>query len=490
MNMAFADLPDDKEEFEKSILKTPPFFNSLVGRSILSLSFLLLILFSIDAWVRFGHMRSDMIEQFIAGAKQTADITAESLVHPVWDLNQEQLKKQIGALRQSEQYCGAEIADTEGSLIFKDAVIEDEPEDIILNRDLIFTKGNAKPEKIGTLSLCFRMGNLKKHIAHEIKHIVVYQLAATFFILAMVSMVIIAVTREPLKKLRFALNNIATNLQPIDDPMLMQNNEIGRITKILNYQIKQINRSQKLLQEAKDIADAASAAKSEFIANMSHELRTPLNAIIGFSEIMSMGKGCQLSDKQKEYLSGIHSSGTHLLDIINRILEFSQIGYGRILISSEEINITNLAKKCTNAMKQQAKDMGINFHVTIADEDVIIRSDEQKIRRILLNVLSNAIKFTAHGGDVWFSMRQADSENRIIFEIKDNGIGISPKDMEKLFKPFSQVDGKLARKYEGTGLGLFVAKRFVECLGGELRLESTVNSGTTVLVILPTCVSG
>jgi signal transduction histidine kinase/HAMP domain-containing protein len=255
----------------------------------------------------------------------------------------------------------------------------------------------------------------------------------------------------------------------------------GRIIFFSDFtQIKEREESYKL---AKHEAEAASAAKSSFLANMSHELRTPLNAIIGFSEIMSAQTfGALGSPRYVEYTSDILNSGRHLLDVINSVLDLSKSQAGKLAIDATDVDLNDVLGDCLKMIAGQCAQGGLKLDVRNSTGPLPVRGDEAKLRQIFLNLLSNAIKFTGKGGRISLSVAQADSD--IDVSISDTGIGMSSQDIQVALTPFGQVDNRLERKYDGTGLGLPITKSFVELHGGTLRIESAVGRGTTVTVRL------
>jgi signal transduction histidine kinase len=230
---------------------------------------------------------------------------------------------------------------------------------------------------------------------------------------------------------------------------------------------------------------AVNRAKTDFLANVSHELRTPLNAIIGFSEMMQQEAFGPLGDgKYREYVADIHDSGTHLLRLINDILDLSKIESGKADLADEVIDVARTMRACLRIVAERAGDAGIALDSAIAPELKAIRGDERKVKQILINLLSNAIKFTGAGGRV--TARAAIRvDGEIEFAVTDTGIGIAPEDIPRVTLPFVQVDSGLDRRYEGTGLGLTLTKALTEQHGGRLEIESEVGAGTTVRVILP-----
>jgi signal transduction histidine kinase len=235
-------------------------------------------------------------------------------------------------------------------------------------------------------------------------------------------------------------------------------------------------------EKSKEI-EAANRHKSEFLANMSHELRTPLNAIIGFSEVLGERMFGDLNEKQAEYTEDILSSGRHLLSLINEILDLSKVEAGRMELELATFDLPLAIDNARTFVRERATKHGINLDVTVDERLGDFVGDERKIKQILLNLLSNAVKFTPEGGRIGINARQADGSVEI--SVSDTGIGISPEDQTKIFEEFRQVGGDYAHKREGTGLGLTLAKKFVELHGGNIWVESEVGKGSTFSFSLP-----
>ena len=240
------------------------------------------------------------------------------------------------------------------------------------------------------------------------------------------------------------------------------------------------------LEHARDEALAAARAKANFLANMSHELRTPLNAVIGFAELLAAGAGGPLTTQQSEYLEDIRGSGSHLLDVINDILDLSKADAGKIELEQEDVLLGDFLRGTARLVASTAELKTLAFNVELAPEmaKIGVHADRRRLRQVLLNLLSNAIKFTDPGGAVSLGAALAANGDLELI-VKDTGIGIAPDDMGKVFTPFEQADGSLARKYEGTGLGMALVKALVELHQGQVALESGVGRGTRVVVSLP-----
>ncbi len=249
--------------------------------------------------------------------------------------------------------------------------------------------------------------------------------------------------------------------------------------------VTQRKRGEAELRQAIEAAELASRSKSEFLANMSHELRTPLNAIIGFSEMTYQGIfGPVGNPKYLEYARDINASGQHLLDLINDILDLSKIEAGKLELQEQVVELPRLVTSCLNLIAERSRRAGLTIETRIPEGLPSLRADERKLKQIVINLLSNAIKFTPAGGTVVVAVdREAD--HGVTIRISDTGIGIKPEDIATALEPFGQVDSKLNRKYQGTGLGLPVTKALVELHGGALAIESEPGVGTTVVVRFP-----
>jgi signal transduction histidine kinase len=238
------------------------------------------------------------------------------------------------------------------------------------------------------------------------------------------------------------------------------------------------------LRRAKDEAEIASRSKSEFLANMSHELRTPLNAIIGFSEIIAAEKFGLLGNRRYVDCAGdIHDSGQHLLAVINDVLDISKIEVGEFAQVEEVIDLGEIVDSCMRLVKPRADESGVALELARPEALPPLTADGRRVKQILLNILSNAVKFTPQGGRVTLRVKRASEALALVVE--DTGIGIAANDIATALRPFGQVENGFARKYQGTGLGLPLAKAMAESHGGSLEIESTPGSGTTVTIRLP-----
>ena len=239
------------------------------------------------------------------------------------------------------------------------------------------------------------------------------------------------------------------------------------------------------LAVAKEEAERANRAKSDFLAGMSHELRTPLNAIMGFGEIIECEMfGAIGHPKYVEYAGDIVRCGAHLLAIITDILDFAKADAGRLTLVEETVDLQEVIDASLAMLGERARTGGVDLRSAVAPGVGAVRGDARRLRQILVNLLSNSVKFTPSGGAVDLAAR-VRSDGWVVLSVRDTGIGIAPTDIPRVLEPFGQIDNVLRRPAEGTGLGLPLTKRFVEMHGGSFALESAPGAGTTVTVALP-----
>ncbi len=269
--------------------------------------------------------------------------------------------------------------------------------------------------------------------------------------------------------------------------------DIRQLTLIMDgmWRIIQEKKSNAELTEAKLRAEKANQFKSQFLANMSHELRTPLNAIIGYSEMLEEDAEADGQSQYVDDLKKIHSAGRHLLSLINNVLDLSKIEAGRMDLYLEHFEIRSLLGEVMGTIEPLISKRGNELKVSCSPELSSMHADLTKVRQTLFNLLSNAAKFTEQGIISLEVRRESDAYgDRILFEVSDTGIGMTPEQMRRLFQPFSQADASTTSKYGGTGLGLAISKRFIEMMGGRIEVDSTEGKGATFTVYLPATVAG
>ncbi|MBT5416203.1 MAG: sensor histidine kinase [Rhodospirillaceae bacterium] len=259
--------------------------------------------------------------------------------------------------------------------------------------------------------------------------------------------------------------------------------ELAELVNAFNGMVDEVGRKNTDLADARDRAEAASKAKSDFLANISHELRTPLNAIIGFSELIrSEAFGPVGNDRYREYAADVHDSAQHLRTMINDVLDLSKAEAGHIDVRIEPIEVGSVVEASTRMMQALADEKNVALETDLPAALPAVRTDEGRLRQVLLNILSNAVKFTPAGGRVRVSVEAGEG---MVIAIEDTGIGVAARDMPKVMAPFGRGETSWSRQYEGTGLGLPLSKRIMEALGGVLELDSEIGVGTRVRLRLP-----
>jgi two-component system cell cycle sensor histidine kinase PleC len=272
-------------------------------------------------------------------------------------------------------------------------------------------------------------------------------------------------------------------------PFTDRHDEIGQFSRAVGMfrdsAAEQVRLKSKMIenQAAKELAEKANQTKSEFLANMSHELRTPLNAIIGFSEMIKAEVYGPGLPRYRDYATDIHGAGQHLLSLINDILDLSKAEAGKLDLHVEPVDLAGLIQETARLMSERAAQQKLRLTLSIAALPPLL-IDRLRTKQILLNLLSNAIKFTPENGSISIKADR-DPAGRVVICVRDTGIGIAPEMIAVAFEPFRQIDSTVARKSEGTGLGLSLVKKFIELHEGEVTLESTVTEGTAVFIAFP-----
>ena len=273
-------------------------------------------------------------------------------------------------------------------------------------------------------------------------------------------------------------------VETVRAPLVLSSGEIIGLVGIARDITDRLRHEQELV-EARTAAEAAARAKSAFLATMSHELRTPLNAILGLTEMLQEGIMGEISGAQRKALASVRESGAHLLAIINDILDLTQIEADRLELRLQAVDPAELCALLLQKVRRAAEAKQIRLDARLVAPLPTLESDPRRLRQIIGNLLANAVKFTPTGGQVSLTVTGDRERGEVRFVVADSGIGISPDDRDKVFQPFYQVDSRLSRQYEGAGLGLTIAARLAELLGGRMEVESMPGEGSRFSFILP-----
>ncbi|MBI5491445.1 MAG: MCP four helix bundle domain-containing protein [Deltaproteobacteria bacterium] len=295
-------------------------------------------------------------------------------------------------------------------------------------------------------------------------------------------------TDDEIGNLATEFNRMAESLQNYYDTL---EKKVEERTEELRLSNEELFRNKQEIELANIELQEANRMKSQFLANVSHELRTPLNSIIGFSELLQEKAFGDLNERQMQYVEFVHSSGGHLLQLINNILDLSKIEAGRMELAPEEFSIMEILGEILGIVRAMAHEKNVTIESKTVPASPKLRADKAKFKQIMINLLSNAVKFNVEGGRIMVGWEISEEpsgmkmERFLTFRVEDTGIGIKEDDMEKLFKEFEQIDSSITREYGGTGLGLVLTKRLVELHNGEIWVESEPGKGTVFFIKLP-----
>jgi len=272
--------------------------------------------------------------------------------------------------------------------------------------------------------------------------------------------------------------------KPIDEDILLAK---VRVVRRMMQAESEIRRQKNELQIINNKLESADKLKSIFLASMSHELRTPLNSIIGFTGLMLMQISGEINDAQREQLERVKRNANHLLELINDVLDISKIEAGKMEPVITEFDIVELLRDLSQSIAPEINNKGLKFEVSLPDYTVMIRNDSRRIRQIVMNLLSNALKFTTDG-EIMTTLVVEDTQN-ICISIKDTGVGVKHDDLDKLFEPFQQINADFTKSYKGTGLGLYICKKLSHIIGGELKVKSLFGEGSQFSLLIPVSIN-
>jgi signal transduction histidine kinase len=332
---------------------------------------------------------------------------------------------------------------------------------------------------------------IENKTAKDVKSFSYYLLAGSAAIIAVSILLTYYFGRaisQPITNMISVMSSIAAGNFAVSVSGMQRQDEIGAMARAVDVFAtvrKELYDREQSLVEARALAEAASQHKSQFLASMSHELRTPLNAIIGLTEMMVTNATRLGTEKALEPLRRVHRAGAHLLSLINEVLDLSKIEAGKLELNPESVNVPSLIDEVIGTAGQLAEQNKNRLVVEIQENIGPLTADPMRLRQMLLNLLSNACKFTKQGEVALRVQRTVDGRDWIEFTVSDSGIGMTPEQLAKLFEEFSQADSLTARRYGGTGLGLVITRKLASMMGGEVTVTSEPGKGSVFTVRLP-----
>ena len=435
----------------------------------------------------------DLHHSLYERADATADVLASSLAHPMWELDMDQVVALLSAAYQNEDVAGSWIDDEHGARYA--SIGEDIPEGEAVTARVPIVRGSLEHgsgRRLGDVVVMLSLRSVKEAFHRQLLSSAVAFVVLLGVMAALLSVLLPRFTR-PIEEMSAAVERYAGGEKDVALPPIRTDDEVGRLAGSLRHMMTEIDAFEEALHRkvdelaiARELADAALKTKQEFLATMSHELRTPMNGILGMADLLLAG---ETSPERREQLATVKSSADLLLEMVNDILDYAQAESGRLEIRATPFALRactdTLATAHATTMTQKRLRFAVHYGDGLPEH---VSGDAARVRQVLANLLGNAHKFTPEGGRVALDVGILRRDGRrcvLRFAVADTGVGIPGPKQTSIFHAFTQLDGRHARRFGGTGLGLAIASHLVRLMGGELRVTSQVDRGSTFWFTLP-----
>lgn len=467
-----------------------PLYSSLIARSLLALFCVMIFVLSIVGYLNVTRYRNAALQSISQETIYIRHVTAEAIDLAMWNLDKAQVQQQLEALKGANAFCGARVKDPQANLFAEvDFPKTLEANEFISTEPIYFDNPSKTPavrEIIGTIELCADKTALIKRIQEMIYEQILFMSVAVAVALIGCYAAIFIFLR-PLKSIRYAMGKLAHTMEPIRDESLLKQNEIGMLTRGFNMMVEDISNTQQQLKAAKDAAESAAMAKSEFLSNMSHELRTPMHAILNYANMGLKRLDKEEPEKLVKYFSHIHTAGNRLLGLLNRLLDLSRMESGKMqfTITHEDFREVIDYVKIELDSLLVSKNIEVVTNITAANTKAML--DKSLIIQVFINILSNAIRHSSPRGIITVTLEDAkleDGHDALRCSIANDGETIPDNELEIIFDQFVQ-SSKTKTGAGGTGLGLAISREIIKGHGGKIWAENRNTTGVVFSFLLP-----
>lgn len=460
------------------------FRHSLITRSLVITFLLLTVVFSAAYYSSVTNIKAQADYQIKNESAYIASVTAKAIDLAMWNLDNQAVQAQLSALKKSQNFCGARVIDNNNDVFeqldFSDAVNELH---IIQKQDIRFVNPNTDQEEtIATLDICFSKLPFISQLNLMLERQAIFFLAIVLAVIAICYISLIVII-NPLAKFKSVMSGLAKNMQPISDADLLKPNEIGALSLSFNSMIADLDKSHEELRLAKESAEAANYAKSEFLSNMSHELRTPMHAILNYANMAMKRIGKEDTEKMEKYIGNIQSAGNRLMGLLNNLLDLAKMEANKMEFKLSNGDFKGVLEHCQIEIDSLIKAKNLTLEPVYECANTFAFFDKGRMIQVGINLLSNAIKFSPENSTIRMILSDGENNN-LCFSVVDAGVGIPESELDAVFDKFIQ-SSKTKSAAGGTGLGLSICRQIIEAHNGKIWAENNPSGGASFKCLIP-----